>query len=57
MKAHDGRGGPLLDHGVDGNGLLGLERVKKVLTFTRQYLIDVMHAISFKNLELPVKGL
>ena len=57
MKAHYGLGGPLLDHGVDGNGLLGLERVKKVLAFLGQYLIDAMHAISFKNLELPLKGL
>ena len=57
MKAHDGRGGPLLDHGVDGNGLLVLERVKKGLAFTGQYLIDAMHTISFKNLELSLKGL
>ena len=37
--------GPVLDHGVDGDGLLGFERVKKVLAFTRQYLIDAMHVI------------
>ena len=45
MKVHDGRGDPLLAHGVDGNGLLGLERVKKVLAFTKQYLNEAMHEI------------
>ena len=45
MKVQDVHGGPLLAHGVDGLGLFGLERVKMVLAFTRQYLIDAMHAI------------
>ena len=44
-------GGHLLKKGIHGHGLLGLDRLKKVLVFTR-HLLDPRHILLFEDLQL-----
>ena len=57
IKVHEVHDGPFLEQGVHGLGLLGHERVKKVLVFTSHYLTEGNHIFLIEDLKSTLEGL
>ena len=58
IKVHKVHDGPFLEQGVHGRlGLLGHERVKKVLVFTSHYLTEGNYIFLIEDLKCTLEGL